>query len=336
MTGTNAAATAKEPEPTSTATAGLTAVTPDLIQQLLEHDYLKLKIKAQVDELTNAKLTRWRTGLFAAASAAVVVLGYLGIQANQIVNDFNQKAEKIHTLQDQIHAAQARVESASTRVDDLVQQAKANADRGTGLVVSSQGFLLENIKEVQNVKKVADDVNSKLNDSKQQLSRAIEESQQQLATKVKEADAVLKEADPYIKTMKAAKDAAEEARKAGTFDIVFLESNGNRTILLSDYSNPATEYRVKFTTNHIKARANVDVEATVDGQKFPVQHLGNLTVGEVQAIEHTSLRIEVSALRHHRQPFLHSFLILRVFSAKQTQSLVAEKKALANADTNQE
>jgi hypothetical protein len=350
MTATNAAAAAKEPEPTSTATAGLTAVTPDLIQQLLEHDYLKLKIKAQVDELTNAKLTRWRKGLLAAASAAVVVLGYLGIQANQIVNDFNQKAEKVHDLQDKIVAAQTKVNSDSERVGELVTDAKDNAHRSTVLVSSSLDFLRDNIKQLNTVNATANEVTrglrkseDKLTESEKRLEAELNRQRDTLKTKLDEANQAVSAVNPLLPAMQAAanasKDAskaAEEARKAGTFEIVFLESNSNRTVDLTDYEDPARKFNVKFTTNHIKARANVDVETIVDGQKFPVQHLGNLTVGEVQTIEHTSLRVEVSALRHHRQPFLHSFLILRVFSAKRAQRLVAEKTALANDATNQE
>jgi hypothetical protein len=341
MTGTNAAVIPKETEPSPTVTAGLTVVTPDLIQQLLEHDYLKLKIKVQVDELTNAKLTRWRAGLLGAASAAVVVLGYLGIEANRIVSDFNQKAKEVHAVQDDIDRARASVELASTRVESSLEQAKTNVASSMGLVSSSQSFLSENIKELGKVQKAAEDVDRRLNESEQQLNRTIEKGEKNLAENLKAAKDAVDKVNPYIHVMgaaqEAAKNAAEEARKAGTFEIVFLESNSNRTIVLSDYSEPKKKYRVKFTTNHIKARANVDVTAAlVDGQEFPVQYLRNLTVGEVQAIENTPLQVEVSALRHHRQPFLHSFLILRVFSAKRTQPLVAEKAGLASAVTNQE
>ena len=328
MTGVNAAATAKETQPAPPSSA----VTPDLIQQLLDHDYLKLKIKAQVEELTNAKLRRWSTALLGAASAAVVILGYLGIQANQVVNDFNQRAEKVHDLQDKIIAAQTKVDGASERVGELVTDAKGNAERSTALVSSSLEFLRGNINQLNTVNATADEVTRRLKNSEEQMKESEKQLRDELAAqkdslkaKLDEANHTISVVNPLVPVMQAAKNAAEEARKAGTFEIVFLESNSNRKVDLADYEDPARKFSVKFSTNHIKARANMDVEATVNGQTFPVQRLANLSVGEAKPIEHTSLWIEVSALRHHRQPFLHSFLILRVFSEKPTQALVAEK-----------
>lgn len=297
-------------------------IAPDLVQQLLDHDYLKLKLMNEVDKLVEQKVARWRKTTLTIGSALAVALGAAGIHANNVLEQLEGRLTEAYSKVSQV---QAEVNAAADRAQKDADAAKVNVEQSTRFVTSSQDFLMKNFEQLDKVREMNRDFDKKATQFDAEMGQidaklgAIDKTRGEITDSYEKFK-------PFLDDVPKAVGAITEARRAGTLEIIFLENHSARTIVIDDYEHASKKYRVKFFATRIKDAVNLDVQAAeLNGLEFPIQHFTNLNAGESHAIKNTSLYVEISALRHHRQPFLHSFVILRVFAKAKSDPSAPEE-----------
>jgi len=297
-------------------------IAPDLVQQLLDHDYLKLKLMNEVDKLVEQKVARWRKMTLTIGSALAVILGTAGFHANNVLQQLEARLTEANSKVSQV---QTEVDAAADRAKKDADAAKENVQQSMRVITSSQDLLTKNFEQLDKVR----EMNKQFDKNETKFDHKMNQIDAKLGDIDKTRDKITDSYEkfkPFLDDVPKAVGAITEARRAGTLEIIFLENHSARTIVIDDYEHASRKYRVKFFAPRIKDAVNLDVQAAeLNGLEFPVQHFTNLSAGESHAIKNTSLYVEISALRHHRQPFLHSFVILRVFAKAKSDPSAPEE-----------
>jgi hypothetical protein len=314
---------------------------------ILENEYFKLKLDKAVGEITRSQLSFWWKLVGAASVLVVTTLGILGFQVNNeraaLLEAATSAKKEAHDTSDQLTQIKFEMQNLVADAKGQVGEAGRFVQDSRNISVQSHSYLLESQNQLSAVisEKAAllselvqtrDDMMQKLRTE----SDGIHKTQNEISDELKGFKELSGEVQPHVGELRNVATAIMESRKSGIVELVFLESNQDSTIVVRDPENPQARYNVTFEVGKIHRLFNLDVSSSLDGIDKGTQSFTNLGVGpRTLNISHTPLSFEVDAVRYHRQPFLHSFVILKVFATPIPGSEETNRQAKQSDVSNQ-